>query len=193
MACFIEADRAYFKNCRFLGFQDTLYTYGKGVRNYFETCYIEGTVDFIFGWSTAVFNRCHIHSLGKGYVTAPSTDQGQAFGYLFYDCRLTAEPGVTDVYLSRPWRPYAQALFIRCDLGGHILPAGWHNWNKPEAEKTVNYGEYQSTGEGANPSQRVRFSRQLKNLKGVEMERALAGKDGWNPVAEGNALLHIKR
>ena len=193
VACFIEADRAYFKNCRFLGFQDTLYTYGKGVRNYFETCYIEGTVDFIFGWSTAVFNRCHIHSLGKGYVTAPSTDQGQAFGYLFYDCCLTAEPGVTDVYLSRPWRPYAQALFIRCDLGGHILPAGWHNWNKPEAEKTVNYGEYQSTGEGANPSQRVRFSRQLKNLKGVEMERALAGKDGWNPVAEGNALLHIKR
>ena len=90
VACFIDADRAFFKQCRFLGFQDTLYTYGKEVRNYFEECYIEGTVDFIFGWSTAVFNRCHIHSLGKGYVTAPSTDQGQRFGYLFYDCQLTA-------------------------------------------------------------------------------------------------------
>lgn len=89
-----HSDRAFFKKCRFLGFQDTLFTYGKGVRNYFEECYIEGTVDFIFGWSTAVFNRCRIHSLGKGYVTAPSTDQGQRFGYLFYDCQLTAEEGL---------------------------------------------------------------------------------------------------
>ena len=75
VACFVSADRAYFKNCRFLGFQDTLYTYGKGVRQYYEDCYIEGTVDFIFGWSTAVFNRCHIHSKRDGYVTAPSTDE----------------------------------------------------------------------------------------------------------------------
>ena len=87
VACFVSADRAYFKHCRFLGFQDTLYTYAKGVRQYYEECYIEGTVDFIFGWSAAVFNRCHIHSKGNGYVTAPSTDQGQRFGYLMYDCR----------------------------------------------------------------------------------------------------------
>lgn len=81
VACFVSADRAFFKNCRFLGFQDTLYTYGKGCRQYYEDCYIEGTVDFIFGWSTAVFNRCHIHSKGGGYVTAPSTDQGQMVMY----------------------------------------------------------------------------------------------------------------
>lgn len=194
VACFIEADRAFFRQCRFLGFQDTLYTYGKGVRNYFEECYIEGTVDYIFGWSTAVFNRCQMHSLGKGYVTAPSTDREQPYGYLFYDCRLTAAEGLDgEVYLSRPWRPYAKALFVRCELGRHIHPAGWHNWNKPEAEKTVTYAEYQSTGEGANPKQRASFSRQLKQLKGVEMERALAGSDGWNPLKEGNALLQIKR
>lgn len=194
VACFIEADRAFFKQCRILGFQDTLYTYGKGVRNYFEECYVEGTVDFIFGWSTAVFNRCQIHSLGKGYITAPSTDRGQQYGYLFYDCRLTAAEGLdAQVYLSRPWRPYAQAVFVRCELGNHIHPAGWHNWNKPEAEKTVCYAEYQSTGEGASTKQRASFSRQLKNLKGVEMERVLAGNDGWNPVREGNALLQIKR
>ena len=194
VACFIEADRAFFRRCRFLGFQDTLYTYGKGVRNYFEECYIEGTVDFIFGWSTAVFNRCHIHSLGKGYVTAPSTDQGQPYGYLFYDCQLTAAEGLDgQVYLSRPWRPYAKALFARCELGSHIHPAGWHNWSKPEAEKTVFYAEYQSTGEGADTKQRAAFGRQLKSLKGMEMEQALAGSDGWNPLKEGNALLQIKR
>ena len=155
VACFVSADRAYFKHCRFLGWQDTLYTYGKGCRQYYEDCYIEGTVDFIFGWSTAVFNRCHIHSKTKGYVTAPSTDQGQKYGYVFYDCRLTADEGVTGVYLSRPWRPYAQAVFVRCDLGGHIMPAGWNNWGNVENEKTAFYAEYQSRGAGANPKARA--------------------------------------
>ena len=193
VACFVSADRAYFKNCRFLGWQDTLYTYGKGCRQYYEDCYIEGTVDFIFGWSTAVFNRCHIHSKTKGYVTAPSTDQGQKYGYVFYDCRLTADEGVTDVYLSRPWRPYAQAVFVRCDLGGHILPAGWNNWGKVENEKTAFYAEYQNRGAGANPQTRAPFSHQLHSLEGYAMEDVLAGKDGWNPMKNGNALLDIKR
>ena len=193
MACFVSADRAYFKHCRFLGFQDTLYTYAKGVRQYYEECYIEGTVDFIFGWSAAVFNRCHIHSKGNGYVTAPSTDQGQRFGYLFYDCWLTADEGVDRVYLSRPWRPYAQAVYVRCELGRHIVPEGCNNWGKKENEKSAFYAEYQSRGAGANPQKRVSFSRQLKSLEGYEMESLLAGKDGWNPLQEGNALLNIKR
>ena len=193
VACFVSADRAYFKNCRFLGWQDTLYTYGKGCRQYYEDCYIEGTVDFIFGWSTAVFNRCHIHSKTKGYVTAPSTDQGQKYGYVFYDCRLTADEGVADVYLSRPWRPYAQAVFVRCDLGGHILPAGWNNWGKVENEKTAFYAEYQNRGAGANPQTRAPFSHQLHSLEGYAMEDVLAGTDGWNPMKNGSALLDIKR
>lgn len=193
VACFVSADRAYFKNCRFLGFQDTLYTYGKGVRQYYEDCYIEGTVDFIFGWSTAVFNRCHIHSKRDGYITAPSTDEGQKYGYVFYDCKLTADANVKNVYLSRPWRPFAQAVFVRCELGKHIVPAGWDNWGKKENEKTVFYAEYGSKGEGANPKARVSFSRQLKNLKEYEIEAVLTGDDGWNPVENGNALLTIKR
>ena len=193
VACFVSADRAFFKNCRFLGFQDTLYTYSKQSRQYYEDCYIEGTVDFIFGWSTAVFNRCHIHSKRDGYVTAPSTDKGKKNGYVFYDCKLTAEPEATKVYLSRPWRPYAQAVFIRCELGRHILPEGWNNWGKKENEKTAFYAEYESRGEGANPKARAAFSRQLKNLKGYEMKTVLAGDDGWNPVEEGNKLLDVRR
>lgn len=193
VACFVSADRAYFKNCRFLGFQDTLYTYGKQSRQYYEDCYIEGTVDFIFGWSTAVFNRCRIHSKGDGYVTAPSTDKGKKYGYVFYDCRLTSDKEVTKVYLSRPWRPYAQAVFVRCELGKHILPEGWHNWGKRENEKTVFYAEYESKGAGANPQARAAFSRQLKNLKGYEPVTVLAGDDGWNPVRDGNRLLDVKR
>ena len=194
VACFVSADRVYFKNCRFLGFQDTLYTYSKQSRQYYEDCYIEGTVDFIFGWSTAVFNRCHIHSKRDGYVTAPSTDKGKKYGYVFYNCKLTAEPEATKVYLSRPWRPYAQAVFIRCELGKHILPVGWNNWGKKENEKTVFYAEYESRGEGAHPKARAGFSQQLKNLKGYEINAVLAGEDGaragyHSPFTRPNSLL----
>ena len=193
VACFVSADRAFFKNCRFLGFQDTLYTYGKNSRQYYENCYIEGSVDFIFGWSTAVFNRCHIHSKRNGYITAPSTDKESKYGYVFYDCTLTADEGVKGVYLSRPWRPYAKAVFIHCNMGGHIQPAGWHNWGKKEAEKTVFYAEYQSSGEGAAPKARAAFSRQLKDLKEYRMEDILEGGDGWNPVKNGDSLVKVVR
>lgn len=193
VACFVSADRVYFKNCRFLGYQDTLYTYGKNSRQYYEDCYIEGTVDFIFGWSTAVFNRCVVNSKRNGYITAPSTDKGKTYGYVFYDCKLTADEGVNDVYLSRPWRPYAKAVFIRCEMGNHIKPEGWKNWNKKEAEKTVFYAEYMSSGPGANPQTRVKYSHQLKNLKGYSIEDVLAGDDGWNPVKNGNALVEVSR
>lgn len=193
VACFVSGDRAYFKNCRFLGCQDTLYTYGKNSRQYYEDCYIEGTVDFIFGWSTAVFNNCQIHSKSKGYVTAPATDKGKEYGYVFYDCKLTADDDVNGVYLSRPWRPYAQAVFINCELGKHIAPEGWNNWSKKDAEKTVNYAEYGSKGTGANPQARAKFSRQLKNLKGYNMTEVLQGTDGWNPTAKGNELVEVKR
>lgn len=193
VACFVSADRAYFKKCKFLGFQDTLYTYGKGCRQYYDECYIEGTVDFIFGWSTAVFNRCHIHSIGNGYITAPSTDKGQKYGYVFYNCEITANSDVDKVYLSRPWRPYAQAVFIQCNMGKHILPEGWDNWRNKNNEKTVFYAEYKSKGEGANPGKRVAYSKQLKNTEGYSIEEVLSGNDGWNPSKNGNALLNIKR
>ncbi|NDW13013.1 pectin esterase [Bacteroides sp. 214] len=193
VACFIEGDRAYFKNCRFLGFQDTLYNHGRNSRQYFEDCYIEGTVDFIFGWSTAVFNRCTIHSKRGGYLTAPATDKGKKYGYVFYDCKLTADEGVNGVYLSRPWRPYGKTVFIRCEMGKHIRPEGWNNWGKPENEKTAYYAEYKSTGEGANPTARAKFSHQLKNLDGYSIQDVLKGYDGWNPVENGNKLVNIAR
>ncbi|MBQ2436351.1 MAG: pectin esterase [Bacteroidaceae bacterium] len=182
VACFVGGDRMVFRRCRFLGNQDTLYNFGKYCRQYFEDCYIEGTVDFIFGSSTAVFNRCVIHSLRRGYLTAPSTPQDVPYGYVFVDCRLTASDGVEKVYLGRPWRPYGKSVFIRCEMGAHILPVGWHNWKKPESEKTCFFAEYKSTGPGAASKKvRVAFSHQLKNLKDYNIEQILAGADGWNP------------
>lgn len=182
VACFVAGDRVHFRKCRFLGFQDTLYTWGRNSRQYYEECYVEGTVDFIFGASTAVFDSCVIHSKTGGYVTAPSTPQGAKYGYVFYDCRLTAEQGLEGkVYLSRPWRPYAQAVFVRCELGSHIRPEGWNNWGKESNESTVFYAEYQNTGEGTSVENRVAYGTQLPNLRGYTMAEVLAGEDGWAP------------
>lgn len=194
VACFIEGDRVYFKHCRFIGNQDTLYTYGKESRQYYEDCYVEGTVDFIFGWSIAVFRNCEIHSVGDGYVTAPATDKGKKYGYVFWNCRLTAAPETKSVYLSRPWRPYAQVVYIQCQLGKHILPAGWDNWRNPANEKTVFFAEYKNTGDGADTKQRVSYGKQLKSITGYSPEDVLKGNDGWNPIANGNTLLtNLKR
>ncbi|MCR5840687.1 MAG: hypothetical protein K6G86_01265 [Bacteroidales bacterium] len=167
VALFTNGDGFTARRCRFLGNQDTLYTFGKysedgnHIRNSFFDCYIEGTTDFIFGSSTAWFERCEIRSKADSYVTAASTLQGQPFGYVFKDCRLTADPGVTKVYLGRPWRPYAQTVFLNCELGGHIRPEGWHNWGKESNEQTAFYAEYGCTGPGSDASARVGWSHQL--------------------------------
>lgn len=185
VAVVVAADKVAFKGCRFLGFQDTLYTWGKPSRQYYEDCYIEGTVDFIFGSSTAVFNRCEIRSKRSGgYLTAASTPEGTPYGYVFLDCKLTADEGVEGVYLGRPWRPYAKTVFIRCHMGSHIRPEGWHNWNKSSNEKTVFYAEQASDGPGSNASSRVKWSKQLKKkqLKNYTPSIILAGTDGWVPL-----------
>ena len=179
----VSSDRSIFYNCRFLGFQDTLYTYFQNSRQYYKNCYIEGTTDFIFGSSTAVFDECRIHCLKDSYITAASTTENSRFGYLFYKCRITAEPEVTKMYLGRPWRNYAKTVFRECEMGAFILPQGWHNWSKPEAEKTTFYGEYKNTGPGADISKRVSWSHQLSDEQANlwTVENVLAGEDNWKP------------
>ncbi len=175
VAIHITGDRCIFDGCRFLGYQDTLYTYGKLSKQLYRNCYIEGTVDFIFGSSTAWFEQCQIHSLRRGYLTAASTPETSAYGYILNKCRLTAAEGVEKVMLGRPWRPYAHTLFIDCVMGKHIDPVGWHNWGK-EKEKTARYGEIGSVDEQGNPidlSQRVGWARQM-NREDYTIDKVLA-------------------
>jgi len=170
VALFVDADRASFRNCRFLGWQDTLFV--NGSRHYFKDCYIEGHVDFIFGTASAVFEDCTIHSKGQGYVTAHyRTSNEEDTGFVFLRCRLTGENTGNGVYLGRPWRPYARVVFIDCWLGSHIRAEGWDNWRDPAREKTASYAEYRSKGPGANPSARVAWSRQLTASEAVEFSR----------------------
>ena len=184
VALHTEGDRLKFINCRILGNQDTIYTGAKFTRLYFKDCYIDGTTDFIFGPSTALFENCIIHSKRNSYVTAASTPKEAKYGYVFKHCKLTAEPGVDKVYLGRPWRPYAYTLFIECELGKHIVPAGWHNWGKQSNEETARYMEYKNTGEGANASERVAWSKQLtkKEAEAVTVDAIFRTQSNWNPI-----------
>ncbi|MCR1845371.1 pectinesterase family protein [Phocaeicola sartorii] len=184
VALHTEGDRLKFINCRILGNQDTIYTGAKFTRLYFKDCYIDGTTDFIFGPSTALFENCMIHSKRNSYVTAASTPKEAKYGYVFKHCKLTAEPGVDKVYLGRPWRPYAYTLFIECELGKHIVPAGWHNWGKQSNEETARYMEYKNTGEGANVSERVAWSKQLtkKEAEAVTVDAIFGTQSNWNPI-----------
>lgn len=184
VALHTEGDRLKFINCRILGNQDTIYTGAKFTRLYFKDCYIDGTTDFIFGPSTALFENCMIHSKRNSYVTAASTPKEAKYGYIFKHCKLTAEPGVDKVYLGRPWRPYAYTLFIECELGKHIVPAGWRNWGKQSNEETARYMEYKNTGEGANVSERVAWSKQLtkKEAEAVTVDAIFGTQSNWNPI-----------
>ena len=184
VALHTEGDRLKFINCRILGNQDTIYTGAKFTRLYFKDCYIDGTTDFIFGPSTALFEDCIIHSKRNSYVTAASPPKEAKYGYVFKHCKLTAEPGVDKVYLGRPWRPYAYTLFIECELGKHIVSAGWHNWGKQSNEETARYMEYKNTGEGANASERVAWSKQLtkKEAEAVTVDAIFRTQSNWNPI-----------
>ena len=196
VAVFTDGDFIFFHRCRLIGNQDTLYTYGRygkdgGIkRNYFLDCYIEGTTDFIFGPSIAYFENCTLHSKKNSYVTAASTLPGEKYGYVFHNCRLTAAEGIDKCYLGRPWGAYAKTVFIRCYLGSHILPAGWHDWEKsgkPDTKKNSYYAEYKNFGPGAaGKKERVKWSRQLTEKQAAEytFEKVMYQKnDGivWDP------------
>ncbi|SIN83060.1 pectinesterase [Epilithonimonas zeae] len=191
VAVLITGDRAIFENCRFIGFQDTLYLKGeqdvptpkREIRHYFKNCYIEGTTDFIFGAATAVFKDCTIYAKESAtYLTAASTPENTKYGFVFIDCKIKGEAKPESVYLGRPWRPFAKTVFINIDISNVIKPEGWHNWKKPEAEKTTFYAEFNSKGVGANSEKRVAWSHQLtkEQSKEYSIKNILSGKDNWN-------------
>lgn len=180
VALFVAGDQATFINCRMLGFQDTLYTYGRGSRQYYQGCYIEGTVDFIFGSSTAFFENCTIFCKKQGYITAASTPDTVAYGYVFSKCKITGDAAAGTFYLGRPWRPAAKTVFMNCELSAVIHPEGWNNWGKASNEQTAFYAEYKNTGPGAQVTKRAMWSHQLTD-KEAEAYSRLKVLNDWEP------------
>lgn len=178
LALYVDGDKMSFENCRLLGGQDTLFTAPlpltafekngfrgpkefeprKHGRHYYKECFICGDVDFIFGGATAYFENCEIFSndLGQevnGYVTAPSTLEDVP-GYVFNHCKFTSNCEPKTVYLGRPWREYAKVAILNSEIGEHIKEEGWDDWGKTHARETVQFTEYNNTGEGAKTSGR---------------------------------------
>ncbi|MBQ2403338.1 MAG: pectin esterase [Prevotella sp.] len=194
VALHTEGDKCAFINCKLLGNQDTVFTGRAGARQYFKNCYIEGTTDFIFGPSTVWFENCDIVNKNDSYVTAASTPADQAYGYIFNNCRVKCLEGqdainsnrnnpITKCCLGRPWRPYAYTLFMNCELGGHIVAAGWNNWGNKENEKTARYMEYNNHGKGAAIEGRAAWAKQLtkKEASAITLEAVFGGDISWLP------------
>lgn len=191
----VTGDRAVFRHVRFLGYQDTLYADGKGceadhgpcmpARQYFSDCYIEGNVDFIFGDSLAWFENCEIHALAHSTVmlTAQSKRyEGEHSGYVFHNCRVTAEAGAEKVYLGRPWRWYSSVVFLNTALPEQIAPAGWLEWlhDGVPSLPTVHYAEYGSTGPGADSAARDAHAKLLSADEAAAIT-VKAHFEGWEP------------
>jgi len=187
LALYVDADKAVFKNCRFLGNQDTIFASGENARQLFYDCYIEGTTDFIFGPSTAVFQNCTIRAKSNSFITATNTTAGKKFGFVFLDCKIIADSAVNKLFLGRPWRAWSKTVFIRCELPKVIAPEGWNNWGNPENEKTAYYAEYKNAGEGADFTRRVSWAKLLtdKEAKEYTLENIFSGLDSGVPQESG--------
>lgn len=162
VALYVDADKAVFKNCKFLGNQDTIYNGGEYSRQFFVDCHIEGTTDFIFGPATAVFKNCTILCKANSYITAPNTPKDKEFGFVFLDCKVIVNEEVDKLYLGRPWRAWAKSVFIKCELPKQIAAEAWDNWGNTENEKTAYFAEYENKGEGFKPKERAAWTHQLK-------------------------------
>ena len=135
LAINVTGDRAVFRNCRFLGWQDTILL-NRG-RQYFDNCYIAGqTISLLSARRRRGSRNAKSIPLRDGYLTAASTPQDfQPFGFVFANCNITGGPGVK-TYLGRPWRIYASTIFLNTDMSDVVRPEGWNDWSKPETPRT---------------------------------------------------------
>ncbi len=172
IALYIDGDNITLENCTLRGHQDTLFIAPLPEKEiipggflgpkqftprfqrtvYFKNCLIEGGVDFIFGGGTAYFENCEFRNVEEGYVFAPSTPASVETGFVATNCRFTAADKVPEhsCYIARPWRNHAMVHIEHCELGAHIHPLGWNDWDKPEAHPTVRFTEAGSYGAGAD-------------------------------------------
>jgi pectin methylesterase-like acyl-CoA thioesterase len=190
-------DKQIYKNCKFLGFQDTYYAHSK--RQYNVDCYVEGGTDFIFGDATNVFKNSIIHCLNGGSkITAPADSKLTSkapwgtfiHGLMFENCNITAEKGVAEdsYYLGRPWQPNASSVYLNCTMGSFIRKLGWSVWSPTDNHLSAFFAEYNSKdydGNLVDISGRATWSKQLTdtivrdyyNLDSFFYKIA----DPWNP------------
>ncbi|XP_073272419.1 putative pectinesterase/pectinesterase inhibitor 45 [Primulina huaijiensis] len=189
----VQADRSIFINCRMEGFQDTLYA--QTHRQFYRSCYITGTVDFIFGDAASIFQNCMIYvrkpmENQQNIVTAQGRlDKRQTTGIVLQNCRILAdeklkpEKAKFKSYLGRPWKEYSRTVIMESEIGDLIQPEGWMEWNGDFALKTLYYAEFNNKGAGSNTSGRVKWP----GYKVIKKEDAMKFTVG--PFLQGESWL----
>jgi pectinesterase len=217
VAAYLAGDRSVMTGCRLMGHQDTLFCgptmkkvadhampriVPEGVlsvadvnetfaRHYFEDCFIEGNVDYIFGPDRCWFERCELHAVGEepvriGWYTAANTPKGQEYGMVFRYCHLTGDCPDGTMYLGRPWREFARTLFLFCEMDACVNPLGFADWENPFRPVTERCGEYGTTGSRADLSTRHPGAKRWTSIQAeaVTLVNVLGGNDGWEPARQ---------
>ena len=194
VAVYVKADGASFKSCRFLGFQDTLYTGSTGTREYFNNCYIEGTVDYIFGGGDVIFDSCNLYCKNRstGNIVAPNNTSTDT-GYVFRNCSINGNAPAGSFTLGRPWQNNPKSVFLNCSMSNVITDTGWSASSAGSATSANTYfAEYQSTnysGSLINVSKRVSWSYQLSSTQAASYTDSSvytvsgASPATWNPCS----------
>ncbi|XP_071695803.1 pectinesterase QRT1 [Rutidosis leptorrhynchoides] len=162
----IAGDKAVLYRVKILGTQDTLLD--ENGSHYLYQCYIQGSVDFIFGNSKSLYKECTLHSVADKYGAIAAHHRNSAdedTGFSFVNCSVTGSGGA--VYLGRAWGNYSRAVYSYCDIDGIIDPLGWSDWNQPSRQRTSMFGEYDCRGKGADRKNRVLWSKSLDFVEAV--------------------------
>ena len=162
-----DSDLSVLFRCAIRGYQDTLYAHS--MRQFYRECHITGTVDFIFGDGSAIFQKCQILAR-KGLPNQKNTITAQGrkspnepTGFSIQFSNISAEPDVlaslnsTLTYLGRPWKLCSRTVFMQSYMSNAIRPEGWLEWNRDFALDTLFYGEYMNYGPGAGLGSRVKW------------------------------------
>lgn len=163
-----DSDLSVLYRCAFRGYQDTLYAHS--LRQFYRECIITGTVDFMFGDATAVFQNCQIQARKglpnqKNTITAQGrkeVDEPTGFSIQFSNFTgepdLLASPNSTETYLGRPWKQFSRTVIMQSYISNIVKPQGWLEWNGDFALDTLYYGEYMNFGPGAGLGGRVNWT-----------------------------------
>ncbi|ESQ49503.1 hypothetical protein EUTSA_v10020314mg [Eutrema salsugineum] len=161
----VQSDESIFFNCRFDGYQDTLYTHSH--RQFYRDCTISGTIDFLFGDAAAVFQNCTLlvrkplPNQACPITAHGRKDPRESTGFVFQGCTIAGEPDYLAVketskaYLGRPWKEYSRTIIMNTFIPDFVQPQGWQPWLGNFGLDTLFYSEVQNTGPGAALASRV--------------------------------------
>ncbi|KAF2554591.1 hypothetical protein F2Q68_00017530 [Brassica cretica] len=185
VAAFVAADKVAFYHCAFFSLHNTLFD-NKG-RHYYHQCYIQGSIDFIFGRATSIFNNCEIFVISDkrvkpyGSITAHHRENAEEnTGYVFIRGKVY---GIDEVYLGRAKGPYSRVIFAKTYFSKTVVPDGWTNWSYDGSTKDLYHAEYKCHGPGADRQRRSSWAKELTKQE-VESFLSIDFIDGtaWLPV-----------